>query len=141
MACKECGAIVDPLEAVLAHTRRLLAAPGRDADFVTLLGGPEFGYVLYWGRIERCMHDMHKDERYIVSEVCPSRLDDDGAIVWARVAGGRENAIAWNVAEGIERTHKLPAGEVVLVREELDRDESEEFRAIFHCVPAETEAK
>ncbi|NIA20946.1 MAG: hypothetical protein GWP05_03010 [Anaerolineaceae bacterium] len=121
---------VDPLEAVLMEVRRRLAS-GREGNFVAELGGPELGYVLYWGRLDAGSPGSPADERYYLHEVRPSAIDVGGAIEWETVPGGRTNVTAWNLAEAIDRTHDLPVDTVVLVREELDQGQPPEFRAIF----------
>jgi len=123
---------VDPMEAVLMEVRRRLAS-GREGNFVAELGGPELGYVLYWGRLEGSSPGTPPDERYYLHEVRPSGIDVDDAIEWEAVPGGRQDVVAWNLAEAIDRTHELPIDTVVLVREELDQSEPPEFRAIFYC--------
>jgi len=121
---------VDPMEAVLMEVRRRLAL-GREGNFVAELGGPELGYVLYWGQLDENSPGTPPDERYYLHEVRPSDISVNGAIEWETVLGGREDVVAWNLAEAIDRTHDLPVDTVVLVREELDNTESPEFRAIF----------
>lgn len=122
---------VDPMEAVLMEVRRRLAS-GREGNFVAELGGPELGYVLYWGRLQETAPSNPPDERYYLREVRPAGIDVDGAIEWELVPYGREDVVAWNLAEAIDRTHELPIYTVVLVREELDVTQPPEFRAIFY---------
>ena len=122
---------VDPMEAVLMEVRRRLAS-GREGNFVAELGGPELGYVLYWGQLEGTAPANPPDERYYLHEVRPAGIDLDGAIEWEAVPDGREDVVAWNLAEAIDRTHELPIYTVVLVREELDQSQPPEFRAIFY---------
>lgn len=123
--------VMDPLDAVLAEVRRRLRA-GREGNFVAELGGPEQGYVLYWGRLnDSTPPGDPPDERYCVDEVQPEGVDQDGAIEWGVVPGGRTDVVAWNMAEAVDRTHELAEDTVVLVREELDRDSPAEFRSIF----------
>jgi len=114
----------------MAEVRRRLAA-GREGNFVAELGGPELGYVLYWAKLQETAPADPADERYLVDEVRPTGLGPDGALVWEIVPDGRTDVVAWNLAEAIDRTHRLAADEVVLVREELDRGSPSEFRAIF----------
>lgn len=124
-------ATTDPLDAILAEVRRRLQA-GREGNFVAELGGPELGYVLWWGRINSTTPPgSPPDERYFLDEVRPSEVDQDEAIVWQAVPGGRSDVVAWNVAEAIDRTHLLDEDTVVLVREELDQASPAEFRALF----------
>lgn len=122
--------ITDPMDAVLAEVRRRLAA-GREGNFIAELGGGDLGYRLWWGRITAVVPGSPPDERYAVDEVRPSAVDGGGALVWELVPDGGRNVVVWNVAEAIDRTHELPEGEVVLVREELDQSHPGEFRAVF----------
>lgn len=121
----------DPIDSVLAEVRRRLAA-GREGNFIAELGGPELGYVLYWARLQDAAAPGDPpDERYLVDEVRPTAVDQDGALTWELVPGGRTDLVAWNLAEALDRTHELAPDEVVLVREELDQGSPAEFRAIF----------
>ena len=124
--------VTDPMDAVLAEVRRRLAA-GREGNFVAELGGGDPGYALYWAQLSASgAPGSPPDERYLVDEVRPAGLDaETGAVVWELVPGGRRDRVAWNVAEAVDRTHELPAGRVVLVREELDQASPPEFRSIF----------
>jgi hypothetical protein len=125
--------VSDPLDAVLAEVRRRLQA-GREGNFVAELGGPDQGFALYWGQLNATTPPgSPSDERYLLDEVRPKDVGSNGGIEWELVPGGRRNEVAWNVAEAIERTHTLPVGLVVLVREELDRSSPSEFRSIFFC--------
>jgi hypothetical protein len=123
--------ITDPLDAVLAEVRRRLAA-GREGNFVAELGGPELGFRLWWGRVNSSAPPGNPpDERYGLDEVRPKGVDASDQIEWELVPGGRQDIVAWNMAEAVDRSHELPEGAVVLVREELDQDSPPEFRAIF----------
>lgn len=126
--------VSDPMEAVLVEVRRRLAG-GREGNFIAELGGENLGFVLYWGRLRSDAASTPPDERYLVDEVRPTGLDVEGRIQWEAVPDGRQGETAWNVAESLERTHKLEADLVVLVREDLDCGDPSEFRSLFYSPP------
>ena len=123
------------VDALLNKVRRRLAA-GRDGNFVVDLGGPELGYVLYWGRTWTVPPTVVPNEQYFVDEVWPREIGPNEAIVWEPTLYGRVGVIAWNVAEAMERSHRLPVDTIVLVREELNQSSGTEFQVIFSSAPA-----
>lgn len=102
---------------------------------VVRLGVPA-GFKLYWGRLNATTAPgTPPDERYYLDEVQPAGVDSGGAIDWEVVPNGLTNVVAWNTAEAGNRTHQLPVGLVVLVREELDESSPPVFRSIFCVYP------
>ena len=96
--------ITDPLEAVLGEVRRRLEA-GRAGNFVAELGGPELGFVLYWGRLqEESPRRPRPTSATAWTRSGPSGVCSAGAVTWEMVPAGRPDLVAWNVAEAIDRT-------------------------------------